>query len=327
MFMKTSLFKLAAAVIGSAVIAPAALAQAAPYPSRPVTMVVGFPPGGISDVLARALAQRLSTQMGQSVIVENKPGAGTTIASSYVANAAADGYLLYFQDMTSHAITAAAYRNLKYDPMADFSLVTLVASTPLMLVSSISSKAKDVKTLIAHAKAASQPLPYASSGNGTITQLAAESFNQRAGIKGLHVPYKGGAGQTLALVGSEVAYGFVSMPPAVLQMKGGTVHGLAVTSGKRVSTAPDVPTLKESGVPLELLIYSGLLGPKGLPAAVVERLGVEVQKALATPQMQQTLLSAGAEAMTSSPAEFAALMKNEVGSMAKAVQSVGVVLD
>jgi tripartite-type tricarboxylate transporter receptor subunit TctC len=325
--MKTSLFKMAAVVASAALIAPMASGQTAPYPSKPITMVVGFPPGGISDVLARALAHRLSVQLGQTVIVDNRPGAGTTIASIFVTQAPADGYTLYFQDMTSHAISAAAYHRLKFDAWGDFSMVSLVASTPLMLVSSTASKANDVKTLIAQAKAAPQPLPYASSGNGTITQLAGESFKQVAGINALHVPYKGGAGQVQALIAGEVNFGFASMPPAVSQMKGGRIYGLAVTSGKRVAAAPDVPTLKESGVPIEILLYSGLLAPKGTPPAVVERLGAEVKKALASPEMKQTLVEAGADAMPSTPAEFAALMKSEAASMAKAVQTSGIVLD
>lgn len=327
MLKKTALLKLAATLAGFALIAPLAVAQPATYPSKPITMVVGFPPGGISDLLARALADRLGAQMGTNVIVQNKPGAATTIASATVANAPADGYTLLFQDMTSHAITASAYRHLKYDPMADFTWVSLVASTPLMLVSSTASKAKDVKTLIAQAKAAPQPLAYASSGNGTITHLATEIFNQQAGIKALHVPYKGGAGQTQAVIAGEVAYAFASMPPAIMQMKSGTAYALAVTSDKRVAAAPDVPTLKESGVSLDLLIYSGLVGPKDLPAPVVERLNAEVQKALASPQMKKVLANAGADAMSSSPAEFAALMRTEAASMAKVVQTVGVVLD
>ncbi|MDB5945642.1 MAG: tripartite tricarboxylate transporter substrate binding protein, partial [Ramlibacter sp.] len=325
--MKTSLFKLAAIVVSSALIAPVASAQTAPYPSRPITIVVGFPPGGISDVLARVLAHRLGEQTGQSVIVDNRPGAATTIASFYVAHARPDGYTLYFQDMTSHAIAAAAYQKLKFDPWGDFSMVSLVASTPLMLVSSTASKAKDMKTLIAQAKAAPQPLPYASSGNGTITHLAGESLKQLAGVNALHVPYKGGAGQVQAIIGGEVSFGFASMPPAIAQMKGGSIYGLAVTSGKRVATAPDVPTLKELGVPLEVVLYSGLLGPKGMPPAIVERLGAEVRKAIASPEMQRTLLEAGAEPKTSTPAEFAALMKSEAAAMAKAVQMSGVVLD
>jgi tripartite-type tricarboxylate transporter receptor subunit TctC len=307
-------------------VAPAA-AQTGTYPSRPITMVVGFTPGGISDVLARALAARLSVQMGQTLIVENRPGAATTIASAYVANSAPDGYTIYFQDMTSHAIAAAAYKKLRFDSWNDFTMVTLVASTPLMLISSLASGAKDVKGLIALAKAKPNEVAYASSGNGAITHLAGESFKNLTGTNALHAPYKGSAPSTQAVIGGEVVYTFATMPPGISQMKGGKVNGLAVTSAKRVAAAPDVPTLKESGVPLEVVLYSGILAPKGLPAPIVERLGLEVRKALASPEMKITLANAGAEEMTSTPAEFAALMKVEAAKMAKAVQMAGVVLD
>ncbi|MDB5963783.1 MAG: tripartite tricarboxylate transporter substrate binding protein [Polaromonas sp.] len=306
--------------------APAA-AQTAAYPSKPITIIVGFTPGGISDVLSRSLAARLTAQMGQNVIVENKPGAATTIASAFVANAAPDGYTLYFQDMTSHAIAAAAYKKLRYDSWNDFSMITLVASTPLMLISSLSSGTKDVKSLVALAKAKPDQVAYASSGNGAITHLAGESFKNLTGTNSLHAPYKGSAPATQAVIGGEVVYTFSTMPPAVSQMKGGKINGLAVTSAKRVNAAPDVPTLKELGIPLEVVLYSGLMGPKGMPPAVVERLGAEVRKALASPEMKLTLANAGAEDMASTPAEFAALMKGEADKMAKAVVLANVVLD
>ncbi len=306
--------------------APAA-AQTAAYPSKPITLVLGFTPGGISDVLSRALAARLTAQMGQNVIVENKPGAATTIASAYIAGAAPDGYTLYFQDMTSHAIAAAAYKKLKYDSWNDFTMISLVASTPLMLISSLPSGAKDVKSLVALAKAKPDQVAYASSGNGAITHLAGESFKNLTGTNSLHAPYKGSAPATQAVIGGEVVYTFSTMPPAISQMKGGKINGLAVTSAKRVNAAPDVPTLKELGIPLEVVLYSGLMGPKGMPPAIVERLGAEVKKALASPEMKLTLANAGAEDLASTPAEFAALMKVEADKMARAVTLANVVLD
>lgn len=315
-----------ALVCAAALIAPAA-AQTGAYPAKPITLVLGFTPGGISDVLARALAARLTAQMGQNVVVENRAGAATTIAAGFVANAPADGYTLFFQDMTSHAINAAAYKNLKYDPWNDFTMVSLVASTPLMLISSLASGAKDVKSLTALAKARPKDVAYASSGNGAITHLAGESLNQLTGTNALHAPYKGSAPATTAVISGEVAYTFSTMPPAVTQMKAGKIHALAVTSGKRVSAAPDVPTLKEAGVPMELVLYSGLMAPKGLPPAIVERLGAEVKKALASPEMKLTLANAGADDLASTPAEFAALMKVEAEKLAKAVKSAGVVLE
>lgn len=315
------------AAVSAMCLATTSTAQTASYPSKPITLIVGFTPGGISDVLSRALAARLTAQMGQSVVVENKPGAGTTIASAFVANAAPDGYTLYFQDMTTHAISAATYKKLKYDSWNDFTMVSLVASTPLMLVSSLSSGAKDVKSLVTLAKAKPEQMVYASSGNGAITHLVGESFKYHTDTKALHAPYKGSAPATQAIIAGEVMYTFSTMPPAVTQTKAGRIYGLAVTSGKRVNAAPDVPTLKELGVPLEVLLYSGLMGPKGMPPAIVERLGAEVKKALASPEMKLTLANAGAEDLHSTPAEFAALMKVEAEKMAKAVQLAGVVLD
>ena len=325
--MKTRYCQFLAAVFCTVFMATPAPAQTSAYPSKPITLVLGFPPGGISDVLSRALAARLTVQMGQSVIVENKAGAATVIASAYVANAEPDGYTLFFQDMTSHAINAAAYKNLKYDSWNDFTMVSLVASTPLMLVSSLASGAKDVKALTALAKAKPQEVAYASSGNGAITHLAGESYNQLIGTKTLHAPYKGSAPATTAVIAGEVAYTFSTMPPAITQMKAGKINGLAVTSSKRVSAAPDVPTMKEAGVPMEIVLYSGILGPKGMPPAIVERLGIEIRKALASPEMKLTLHNAGAEDLASTPAEFAALMKIEAVKIAKAVELAGVVLE
>jgi tripartite-type tricarboxylate transporter receptor subunit TctC len=290
-------------------------------------LVLGFAPGGISDVLARSLAARLSVQMGQTVIVENKAGAASTIAAAYVAAAAPDGYTLMFQDMTTHSINAAAYKKLRYDSWNDFTLVSLVASTPLMMISSLASGAKDVKSLTALAKEKPDQVAYASSGNGAITHLAGESFKQITGTKSLHAPYKGSSPATTAVISGEVVYTFSTMPPAVTQMKGGKINALAVTSPKRVATAPDVPTMREAGVPLEIMLYSGIIGPKGMPPAIVERLGAEIKKALATLEMKTTLLNAGAEDLASTPAEFTALMKVESEKLAKAVELAGVVLD
>ena len=325
--MKTRYCQFLAAVFCSVFMVTPTPAQTSAYPSKPITLVLGFPPGGISDVLSRALAARLTVQLGQSVIVENKAGAATVIASAFVANAAPDGYTLFFQDMTSHAINAAAYKNLKYDSWNDFTMVSLVASTPLMLVSSLASGAKDVKALTALAKAKPQEVAYASSGNGAITHLAGESYNQLIGTKTLHAPYKGSSPATTAVIAGEVAYTFSTMPPAITQMKAGKINGLAVTSSKRVSAAPDVPTMKEAGVPMEIVLYSGILAPKGLPPAIVERLGLEIKKALTSPEMKLTLLNAGAEDLASTPAEFAALMKVEAVKIAKAVELAGVVLE
>ena len=303
-------------------------AQQPAYPTRPITMVVGFPPGGISDVLARALANRLSQQMGQSVVIDNRPGAGTTIASALVANAAPDGYTLYFQDITTHAISASAYSRLRFDSMNDFTPVSLVASTPLMLVASLASGAKDVKTLVSEAKRlGATPLAYASSGNGAIAHLTGETFKKVTGIEALHVPYKGGAPSIQAVLSGEVAFSFSSMPPAIMQARADKLNALAVTTSTRVAATPEVPTLKELGIPMEVVLYSGVLAPKNLPRPIVDRLNAEVGKALASPELRQTLINAGADARSSSPAELGALLKEQAGTMAQAVKLANVTLD
>jgi tripartite-type tricarboxylate transporter receptor subunit TctC len=304
-----------------------AAAQTSAYPTKPITLVVGFTPGGISDVLARALAARLADQMGQAVIVENKPGAATTIAANFVSRAPADGYTLLFQDMTTQAINAAAYKNLPYDSLKDFSLISLAASTPLMLIANPSHSVTNVKDLTALGKAKKGDLAYASSGNGTIAHLAGEAYKTAAKFDSLHVPYKGGAPATQAVLSGEVAYTFSTLPPALSQARAGKVVPLAVTSPKRISAAPNVPTLREAGVPLDLVIYNGVIGPKGMPPDIVKRLGSEIGKAVASPELKKVFASLGADPVTNSPAEFLKLMTSEMANMAAAVNASGVTLD
>jgi tripartite-type tricarboxylate transporter receptor subunit TctC len=304
-----------------------AAAQTSAYPTKPITLVVGFTPGGISDVLARALAARLADQMGQAVIVENKPGAATTIAANFVSRAPADGYTLLFQDMTTQAINAAAYKNLPYDSLKDFSLISLAASTPLMLIANPSHSVTNVKDLTALGKAKKGDLAYASSGNGTIAHLAGEAYKTAAKFDSLHVPYKGGAPATQAVLSGEVAYTFSTLPPALSQARAGKVVPLAVTSPKRISAAPNVPTLREAGVPLDLVIYNGVIGPKGMPPDIVKRLGSEIGKAVASPELKKVFASLGADPVTNSPAEFLKLMTSEMTNMAAAVNASGVTLD
>jgi tripartite-type tricarboxylate transporter receptor subunit TctC len=325
--MKKSMKQVYAASILALCAAAPVSAQTSNYPDKPIKLVAGFPPGGISDVLARGIAAKLSTQLGQQVIVENKPGAGTTIAANYVAKADPDGYTLMLQDMTTHAINAAAYKTLPYDSLKDFSLITLVASTPLMLVVNPSFKVADVKALVALAKSRNGQLAYSSSGNGAIAHLAGEAFKTAAGFDALHAPYKGSAPATQAVLGGEVVYTFSTMPPALAQVRGGKLAALAVTTPKRVNAAPDVPTMTEAGVPLDLVIYTGILGPKGLPPAILNKINAEFAKAVASPEVKQVYANIGADPITNSPAEFMSVMQGEMGKMAKAVKAAGVKFD
>ena len=305
------------------------LAQAqSDYPNRPIKMVVGFAAGGISDVLGRAVAAKMTTTIGQPVIVENKPGAGTTIAGDAVAKSAPDGYTIWLQDITSHAINASLYTKLPYDSVRDFTTVTLVASTPLMLVVHPSTPAKSVKELAALLKANPGKYTYGSSGTGTILHLASELFNSREGLQVLHVPYKGSGPATQAILAGDVTYVFSTMPPAVSNAKAGKLRALAVTTPKRVSTAPEVPTMIEAGVPnFEIILYSGVLGPKGMDAGVVRKLNAEFAKVVATDEIKGVFQQLGADAISSTPEAFHEMIEKEIAKLAPVVKASGAKAD
>jgi len=298
------------------------------YPNKPVKMIVGFAAGGISDVLGRAVAAKMTTTIGQPVIVENKPGAGTTIAGDAVAKAAPDGYTIWLQDITSHAINASLYTKLPYDSVKDFTTVTLVASTPLMLVVHPSTQAKSVKELAALLKANPGKYTYGSSGTGTILHLASELFNSREGLQVLHIPYKGSGPATQAILAGDVTYVFSTMPPAVSNAKAGKLRALAVTTPKRVSAAPEVPTMIEAGVPnFEIILYSGVLGPKGMDAAVVRKLNSEFAKVVATEEIKGVFQQLGADAISSSPEAFHEMLEKEIATLAPVVKASGAKAD
>lgn len=303
-------------------------AQPADYPKKPISLVVGFTAGGISDVLARALAVRLAAQMGQPVVVENKPGAGTLIAGEYVSKAAPDGYTLWLQDLSTHAVNVGLYKKLPYDSLKDFTPITMVASTPLILIVHPSLQVKTIADFVRVAKARKETLAYASSGNGTIPHLTTEAFNQQLGIEATHVPYKGSSAAAQAVLAGDVAYNFSTMPPALAQVRGGKLVALGVTTSKRVAAAPEVPTISESGLPgFEFVLYSGILGPKGMDPALVERINAEFVKAVASPEMRQAYATIGAEPLTDTPAELATHMRVETAKLVKAVKTAGVQMD
>ena len=298
------------------------------YPNKSIRLVLGFPPGGISDVLSRAIGAKLSASLGQQVVIDNRPGAGTTIASDIVAKSAPDGYTLFMQDITTHAINASLYKKLPYDTVKDFTPISLVASSALMLVVHPSLPAKSVKELIALAKSRPGQIVYASSGNGTILHLAGETFKSMAGIDMIHVPYKGSAQAVQALLAGEVALTFSTMPPALPQVKSGKLRALGVTTPKRNAAAPEVPTVSEAGLKgFDVVLYSGVLGPAAMPAAVVNKLNSELAKAVNTPEVKNTYSSLGVDALTDTPAEFAAHIASEIIKLGKAVRAAGAHVD
>ncbi len=298
------------------------------YPSKPIRLIVGFSAGGISDVLGRALAAKLASNTGQGVIVENKPGAGTTIAADYVAKSTPDGYTLFLQDMTTHAINVGLYKNLPYDAIKDFSPITLVASTPLMLVVNPNLKVNNLKEFIVLAKATSKSLAYASSGKGTVPHLAAETFNQMLSIEPIHVPFKGSSPATQAVLAGDVGFTFSSMPPALSLVQSKKLIALGVTTKNRVNAVPDVPTISEAGLPgYEFVLYSGILGPKGMSPELVKKIHNMFVDVVNSPEMRQVYASIGADPITNTPAEFNSHMNQEVIKMVKAVKVAGATLD
>jgi len=260
--------------------------------------------------------------------VDNRPGAGTTIASEFVAKSAPDGYTLYFCDATTHAINASLYRKLPYDSLQDFTYISLLASTPLLLVVNAALPAKSVPELIALAKSRAGKLNYASSGNGTIVHLAGESFKTMAGVDLLHVPYKGSAPATLAVIAGDVSIIFSTMPAALPHVKSGKLRALAVTTPARVAAVQDIPTLAEAALPgFDLVLYSGVIGPAGIPGETAGRIGAEFEKVINSPEIRDFFGTQGATPMTSTPAQFAAHMRAEVAKLGKMVKDSGAKAD
>jgi len=298
------------------------------YPNKAIRLVLGFTPGGISDVLARAVGAKLHAATGQQVLVDNRAGAGTTIASDIIAKSPPDGYTLFMQDITTHAINASLYRKLPYDSIRDFTPIGLVATTPLMLLVHPSLPVKSVKELIALAKAKPGQIIYASSGNGTILHLSMERLKAMAGIDMVHVPYKGSSQAVQGLMGGEVAVSFSTMPPALPNVKAGRLRALGVTTAKRVSAAPEVPTIGEAGLKgYEMVLYSGILGPAGVPREIVAKLNAELGKIVSSPDFRQTLDNLGAEPITMTPEQFAAHLRSEIDKLGAIVKAVGARVD
>jgi len=305
-----------------------ATACAQDYPAKPIRLVVGFTAGGISDVLARAIGAKLSAGIGQQVVVDNRAGAGTTIASDIVAKSPPDGYTLFMQDITTHAINATLYKKLPYDTVKDFTPVSLVASSPLLLLVHPSLPVKTVKELIALAKSKPGQIVYASSGNGTILHLAAETMKSMAGIDMVHVPYKGSSQAVQGVLTGEAAVSFSTMPPALPQVKSGRLRAIGVTTPKRNAAVLDVPTVDEAGLKgFDVVLYSGVLGPAKLPAAVVAKLNSELAKVVNNSEVKATYASLGVDPLTDTPEHFAAHILSEIDKLGKAVRAAGAHVD
>ncbi len=318
----------AVAAVAAVTVAASALAQAPAYPSKPIRLVVPFPPGGATDILARDVAQRLTEAWGQSVVVDNRPGAGGNIGTELVAKAAPDGYTLEMGTVGTHAINASLYAKMPYDPVKDFAPVILVAGVPNVLVVNPSLPVNSVAELIAYAKANPGKLNFASSGNGTSIHLSGELFKVMAGVQMVHVPYKGSAPAVQDLIAGQVQLMFDNLPPSLPQIRAGKLRALAVTSATRAPALPDVPTIAEAGLPgFEASSWFGILAPAGTPPAIVAKLNTEIGKWLATPEAQEKLRSQGASPAGGSPEDFAKHIAAETTKWAKVVKDSGAKID
>jgi tripartite-type tricarboxylate transporter receptor subunit TctC len=298
-------------------------ASAQDWPNRPVRLVVPYPAGGAVDIVARALAEKLSTALAQTVIVENKAGAGGLIGADAVAKSAPDGYTVVMGTVSSHAIAPAVYRKMPYDAETDFAAVSLVALTPYIITVNAAVPVKTLRELVSYAKANPDKLNFGSSGTGTTPHLAGELFNTMAGTKITHVPYKGSAPMVVDLLGGQVQVAFDNT--VIPNIKAGKLRGLAVTGPARLAAVADIPTAAEAGLPAyEAVGWMGLYGPKGLPMSIRNRLAAETAKAAATPDFIAKMEGLGFQARTGSPAEFDAYLKTETSKWAKVVKDAGV---
>jgi tripartite-type tricarboxylate transporter receptor subunit TctC len=316
------------------IVAAALLAAFAPFagaqgwPSKPIRYIVPFAPGGTTDILGRTIAEKLSTVLGQPVIVENKPGAGGGVGAELVAKSPPDGYTIMGGTISTHAINASLYKSLGYDPVRDFVPITLIARVPNMLVINPTLPARDVKELIALLKANPGKYSFASSGNGTSQHLSGELFKTMTGVDMQHIPYKGSPPALADVVGGQVAMTFDNITTALPLAKSGKLRALAVTTASRSAVAPDVPTLAEAGLSgYEVGSWQGVFAPAGVPPEIVSRLNTEIVKIINLPEVREKLVALGADPAPNSSAEFAALVRSEVAKWSDVVKKSGAKID
>ena len=302
--------------------APLALAQ---YPSKPIHLIVPFPPGGGNDTVARAIAQQISPELGQPVVIDNRPGAGGSVGAELAAKAAPDGYTLFLAGVGSHVVNPNLHKKLPYDPLKDFAPITLIASAPSVLVVNPKVPAQNIAEFTAYARANPGKLNYASNGNGSAAQLAAAMYESMAGVKMVHVPYKGIAPAMTDLMGGEVQLMFGTVVALVPHIQSGKLRALAVTGKKRSSLLTEVPTLAESGLPdYQAGSWYGVEAPAGTPREIIDRLNGVMVKALKQPDVVKRLAAEGAEVIGSTPEEFGAHIKSELARVGAVVRAAGI---
>ena len=298
------------------------------YPVKPIRILIAQAPGSATDNVSRVLSSRLAEQMGQQLIIEARPGAGGAVGTEAAARAPADGYTLFMANNSTHGSNPAVYKKLPYDAIKDFSPIILIASTPYVLTAHPSLPVKTVKELVALAKKRPGELNYGSAGNGSTHHLSGELLNMMAGIKLVHVPYKGTTPALTGLVSGEVSVMFFTVVGIEPHAKSGKARALAVTTPKRASLMPELPTMAEAGFPgFEVTSWFGLLAPAGTPAAVVSRVNAETTKALALPEVSGALKKLGFDAVGGTPEQFASHIKSEVERFTKLVKATGITVD
>ena len=303
--------------------AGAALAQA--YPSKPLRMVVPFPPGGSADILGRSVGQKLGERLGQPVVIDNRPGAGASIGAKAVAEAPADGYTLLLGTVSSHAMSPAT-NTVGYDPVKDFTPIAEIASIPFVVLVHPGVPVKSIAELVALAKSKPGQVTYASAGSGTSNHLAGELLGMAAGIKMLHVPYKGSAPALNDLLGGQVNAMFDLQLTAMPQIKSGKVRALAMTGAKRSALLPELPTVREAGVPgYEVTAWFGFFGPAGVPKPIVDRLNAELNAIMKLPDIRAKFAELGVETESGSAEEFAGFVRGEAGKWAAVIKAAGIV--
>jgi len=326
--MRTALPRIFVAIAAAIALAASGLASGETYPAKPIHFIVPYPAGGPLDTVARLLGQKVSESVRQPVIVENRPGAGGNIGADLVAKSAPDGYTILMGAVATHAINPTLYAHIPYDPVKDFAPVTQVASTPNVLVVNPSLPVASVKEFIAYAKAHPDALNFGSGSTGSAGHLAGELFKAMAGVRMVHVPYKGAGPAMQDLIGGRIQLMFDNLASSLAQMRAGRVRALAVTTAKRSALAPELPTIAESGLPgFDISTWFGVFAPGGTPRDIVERLHAEFVKALADPAVRETMLKLGAEPVGNTPAEFAAYIQSEARKYAEVIKASGARVD
>jgi len=318
----------ASLVAGATLLAPAGVLAQASYPSRPIRLIVPFPAGGGTDLIAREVANKVATSNGWSIVIDNKPGSGGNLGVDAAAKAAPDGYTLVLGQTSNLAINPTLYAKLPYNPEKDLTPIGLVASAPLVLVVAADSPYKTLADVVAAAKARPEALNYASSGSGTVAHLATELFQKTANVRFTHVPYKGAAQGSTDLIGGQIQMYMSSVPTLIGHIKSGKMRPIVVTSRKRTTDLPDAPTVDESGYKgFEAATWFGVAGPAGLPKDMVAKLNAAFNKALQDPEVKRKLASQGAEVKGSTPEEFGAYIREETVRWGKVVKDSGAKVD